>query len=167
VCTSVVVSSPTPRSGCLSRCLRAPRWRTSWTGVSVTGKRGGRGAGRAVRAELIRASIVEAEEREWFSPRTAWANGGVGRTRGEFLAWIIGQQEAEDARAKWAERREFEAWRRRRHEHAYADTTAPSKAEVAEQQQVVARAAEQAGAAARAGGHCAAGSSDGAVEQGT
>ena len=93
----------------------------------------------------IRASIVEAEERgEWFSPRTAWANGGVGRTRGEFLAWIIGQQEAEDARAEWAERREFEAWRRRRQEGAYADTTAPSKAEVAEQQQVAARAAEQA-----------------------
>jgi hypothetical protein len=93
----------------------------------------------------IRASIVEAEERgEWFSPRTAWANGGVGRTRGEFLAWIIGQQEAEDARAEWAERREFEACRRRRQEGAYADTTAPSKAEVAEQQQVAARAAEQA-----------------------
>jgi hypothetical protein len=93
----------------------------------------------------IRASIVEAEERgEWFSPRTAWANGGVGRTRGEFLAWIIGQQEAEDARAEWAERREFEAWRRRRQEGAYADTTMPSQAEVAEQQQVAARAAGQA-----------------------
>jgi hypothetical protein len=49
-----------------------------------------------------------------------------------------------DARAEWAERREFEAWRRRRQEGAYADTTSPSKAEMAEQQQVAARAAERA-----------------------
>ena len=83
---------------------------------------------------------MEAEQRgEWVSPRTAWS-GGVGRTRGELLAWVLGQQEAEDARAAWQERREFEEWKQNRQQGVYADTSAPSEAEVAE----LAREAEQA-----------------------
>jgi hypothetical protein len=96
---------------------------------------------RELEESNIRASIVAAQQRgEWVNLRQAWADGGVGRTRSEALEYFVAQQEAEDARAEWQERKEFEQWRRDRQEGSYADVTAPTEAEVAEREQTAARA---------------------------
>ena len=73
-----------------------------------------------------------------FSARAALRDG-IGHTPGEFIALTSAQQDLEDARAEAVEAAEFRRWRQERMEGTWADTSAPTEAEVVEQQQEAAR----------------------------
>jgi hypothetical protein len=98
-------------------------------------------ADRAERAQqaAVRASIALAEQRgEVFSTRAALRDG-IEHTPGEFVALASAQQDLEDARAEALEAAEFRRWQKERQAGTWADTSAPSEAEVAEAEQTAAR----------------------------
>lgn len=79
----------------------------------------------------IAASILQAQDRgELVDMRQALRDGGVGRTRQEAIAWMSAQADLGDARMAGLARRV----ERRLNEQCYGDMTAPSPAEVAEEQ---------------------------------
>jgi hypothetical protein len=86
----------------------------------------------------IRASIEMAIDRgEIFDVRQAYRDGGVGRTRAETVAWASAQSDWQDAREARLTAKQVENLV---NESLYGDTSAPSPAEVAEQEQTAARA---------------------------
>jgi hypothetical protein len=96
---------------------------------------------RELEESSIRASIVLAQDRgELVDIRQAYRSGGVGRTVSEARAYFAAQQDLEDARAELLERAEFERWKREQQDGTWADTSAPSEAEVVEAEQTAARA---------------------------
>ena len=79
----------------------------------------------------ITASILQAQDRgELVDMQQALRDGGVGRTRQEAIAWMSAQADLGDARMAGLARRV----ERRLNEQCYGDMTAPSPAEVAEEQ---------------------------------
>jgi hypothetical protein len=90
----------------------------------------------------IRLSIEQAIDRgEVFDVRSAYRNGGIGRTRAETVAYASSRMDWEDARqagmqAKWVQDKCNAEW----YGDTSADTSAPSPAEVAEQETMAARA---------------------------
>lgn len=91
-----------------------------------------------VASESIRAAINRGEDLDILQ---AIRDGGVGHTRGEFIAQASARQDVEDARVAHAERREFEAWRLGRSADASADTGTKDPVEQAEGEVLAARAA--------------------------
>lgn len=94
---------------------------------------------RAARAAIaeedrIRASIEMALNRgEVVDIRQAWANGGVGRTRAEALAFYSAQQDIEDARMRRQAQREIaRIGELTYYEQMSADMSAPTESEKAE-----------------------------------
>jgi hypothetical protein len=85
---------------------------------------------------------LQADERgELFDMREAMRNGGVGRTKAEALAYYSAQSDWEDARqaglmAKYVQDKCNADW----YADTSADMSAPSPAELAEQEQTAARA---------------------------
>jgi hypothetical protein len=101
-----------------------------------------RAAERASQFEMrsIQASAVLAEDRGELVNRREALTRGVGHTPSEFVALCAAEQDLEDLRAEQRERAAFEKWKRDRQEGTWADTSAPTEAEVVEREQTAARA---------------------------
>lgn len=109
-------------------------------------------AARAAVAEedRVRASIEMALDRgEAVDIRQAWADGGVGRTKGEALAFYSAQQDVEDARLRRRAAREVEQRGLSYYDDMSADTSAPSESDKAEHQALVQARLAQARAASQ------------------
>lgn len=88
----------------------------------------------AARDRAVRASIEEALGRgELFDVRRAFAEGGVGRTRAELLAYVSAAQDVEDAKLRRKAQREIDrVGETTFYEQYSADTSAPTLEEQAQ-----------------------------------
>lgn len=92
----------------------------------------------AMQARAIAASVELALDRgEVVNMREAYRDGGVGRTRGEFLSYVSAQQDIEDAKLRRRTAREVEQHGLQYYEDMSADTSAPSESDKAEHQALV------------------------------
>jgi hypothetical protein len=102
-------------------------------------------AAEAWRSSQEAASIVLAAERgEPLDLRQALAQGGVGRTRAEALAYYSAVQDAEDAQVAARQAAEFRRWQQAQQADNSADTTVPAARQLTERQREALAAGDRA-----------------------